>query len=310
MKLLKKEIKYVLNEFDLGNFKSVKALSGGMVNYNFIVKTDCGKFIVKILGYKLNTWWRYKKKLEYDVLEFLRKNNYPYSIPRYKLDKNGKYILRYNGKYFQAYTMIEGKNVSNMTDSRVREVARAVAKYHKIVEDFPIEKSNYWTEKWEWMIKKYDLMKKVRPKNKLDRLMKDNLEFFDNLLKKLLKIKINKNILLNHADFNKTNLLWEGNKLVGIIDFENISFRPRAFDVSYIRGNDSQDKIMLEEYRKYNSFSKSEEKNLIVFRLLETCNLFWWNYLGMDKRPDLKYIAMKRDIGRAKRWVKMWEKGN
>ncbi|MAG61478.1 hypothetical protein CMI43_01510 [Candidatus Pacearchaeota archaeon] len=67
---------------------------------------------------------------------------------------------------------------------------------------------------------------------------------------------------------------------------------------------------MLEEYRKYNSFSKSEEKNLIVFRLLETCNLFWWNYLGMDKRPDLKYIAMKRDIGRAKRWVKMWEKGN
>jgi Ser/Thr protein kinase RdoA (MazF antagonist) len=206
--------------------------------------------------------------------------------------------------------MIEGKNVSNMTDSRVREVARAVAKYHKIVEDFPIEKSNYWTEKWEWMIKKYDLMKKVRPKNKLDRLMKDNLEFFDNLLKKLLKIKINKNILLNHADFNKTNLLWEGNKLVGIIDFENISFRPRAFDVSYIRRNDSQDKIMLEEYRKYNSFSKSEEKNLIVFRLLETCNLFWWNYLGMDKRPDLKYIAMKRDIGRAKRWVKMWEKGN
>ena len=49
-----------------------------------------------------------------------------------------------------------------------------------------------------------------------------NIDFFENLLKRLIKLNLNKDLLLAHSDFSLSNLLFKKNKLVGIIDFENL----------------------------------------------------------------------------------------
>ena len=45
MELTKRAIQKVVNEFELGIIKSYKIIKGGLVNHNYIVKTEKGNYI-------------------------------------------------------------------------------------------------------------------------------------------------------------------------------------------------------------------------------------------------------------------------
>ncbi len=62
---------------------------------------------------------------------------------------------------------------------------------------------------------------------------------------------------------------------------------------------------MNDTYKKYNYLSKKEEDNIIAFKLIQSCNMFWWSYLEMKKRPELKYKWLLRAIKHGKKYNKM-----
>jgi len=307
MKLTKKEIEKVSGLYDLGKVRSAKHIPGGMINYNFNVKTDKGNFIVRKLGYKLNSWWGNKKELEFGVIEYLYKKRFPYQIPKFIKNKNGNYISKVDRALFEVYERIPGRKIVNLNNKQFKEMVKALATYHKIMKNFPLKKKFSWSDDNKWMLEKYALVRKVKPKTKVDRLMLKHLDFYEDLLKKLLKINIQQDCLVTHSDFSVYNLLWKNNELVGVLDFENLGYKPKLFDIAYVWKGDNRKKMLVDTYLKYNSLSKKEENNIIIYKLLQNCNMFWWSYLGMDKRPELKYRWIQRTLRYGIKYVKMWD---
>jgi len=130
--------------------------------------------------------------------------------------------------------------------------------------------------------------------------MLDNLDFFVNALESV-KDAHERGSRVLHGDLGQGNVLFDGDKVTGIIDFDNVNMRPIGRDIilsiercDYKRRGVYDDKIQifLREYRKYNRFPKNKERNLIIMKLRNNCSVFWWFYEGMKKNHDKRYQSL------------------
>lgn len=306
MKLTKKELERVCAIYDLGKLKKFELIKWGIVNHNYDIVTDKGKFIVRIFGHKLTPWKKENIKRQFMVLEYLEKVKFPYKIPIPIKNKNKKNTYRINGKTLWVYEKINGEQTRKLSKAQLINVARAFAIYHKTIEKIKIEIK---TPDYLWLRKRYSSMEKVNPKNNVDRLMLDNIEFFKIILDRLDEDKNGENYIISHSDFHASNILFEGNQVVGILDFDNVNIWPRAKDLantlrdvcSTHKGIDKQKiNIFLKEYTKVINLTKYERKKIISYMLGHFCMIFWWFYEGMKKAPHMKQIFLQDTIMRAR----------
>ena len=47
------DAKKICTDLDLGKFKSIKLMKGGLVNFNFLLRTDKGDFVIRIIGFQM-----------------------------------------------------------------------------------------------------------------------------------------------------------------------------------------------------------------------------------------------------------------
>lgn len=311
--LSKKEANVVAGKYDLGKMKEFFLIQGGLLNYNFLFKTDKGEFIIRILGSKLDKKKKDKLKTEFKVLNFLDKNNFPYSVPVPILNKNNKEIYDLEDKKLWVYKKLEGNRVWNLNKEKFKEIPKALAIYHKFVSKLKV-KENFSFYDFDWLVQEYKKMKKVKPKNKIDKLMLENIDFFEKYLLEYNKINLRKDIIPTHSDFSKSNMLFKGNKIVAFLDFDNLEIAPKIKDVAYsikqscfrkdYRLNKNKMNLFLKEYRKYSKLTKEEEKAIIPLIILDNCLVFWWFYREMKKKLDKQYVLMLYTIKTTKNLVK------
>ncbi|MAG78492.1 hypothetical protein CL616_03960, partial [archaeon] len=111
MKPTIKESKKICSELDLGKYQNIKLIKGGLVNFNFLLKTNKGEFIIRILGQKITPPKQKRLNYEFDLMEFLDKNKFPYLIPLPIKAKNTKKRLhKINNKNFWVYKKLPGKS--------------------------------------------------------------------------------------------------------------------------------------------------------------------------------------------------------
>lgn len=295
----------VAEEYQLGKIILSKLIKGGNINYNFSVKTDKGDFIVRQLGYKLDGWFAKHKPFEFEVLEFLSQQDFPYRIPRMMRTKKGEYILKIEEQLFEVYPKIKGRCVLKPNRFQVKGAAKALATYHKVIRNFPgqqKELDDFGHAKW-----RYSQLRAVKTKTPTDKYMLKYIDLFENTLIDLLKFDRNKNVTVIHGDFNRANLLFIKNKLVGILDFENVEWAPMVQDFA----SGCTDGVMnsfVKEYKKYNSISSQEEKIIIPLKLLKICDIFAWVYLDDHKKKDRRIPMMRRMVKRLKENLSLMNK--
>ena len=296
--------------FDIGKIKEVKYIDRGVVNYVFYVETDKGKFVVKRLGREMSDYLREQKLYEFTMLDYLKKSNFPYKIPVFLKDKKGGYLSKIGKDNFEVCKWIEGYNLvkAELDNEKLRELARGVAIYHSFSMKFkglPVNKKDYG-----WMMRKLEEIEKVEPKEDVDGFALKNVRFFKKVLFEILKVNDNIDVTLCHSDFSFYNVLFNNGKMIGIIDFENLRWDPKARDVAYVcnKLNESQTKLFIDEYRKYVRFSKKEEKLILPLILQINCGSFWWTYLGMKKYTDTRLEALKAIVEKTKTWYKLWKR--
>lgn len=309
MRLLKKDAQKISNDYSLGDIKNIDLIKGGLINYNFEIKTDKGKFIIRFLEHKSNEANKRKLKLEFKTLEFLNEKKFPYNVPYPIKNKKGRYLSNLNGKKFWIYKKINGKNVKKLNKEKLKGIVVLLATYHKFVKRIKLKKEDliYTTNFFNmaWLKKEYFKMEKIKPKTKLGKLMKKNLELFSNILDKISKIDFNKNITITHSDFHKNNILFKGDVVIALLDFDNLETVSLIKDVAYAiqntcieheKINKNKMNFFLKEYEKINKLSKEEKEIIIPAIIREKCIFFWWDYKEMKKRKDLKYKFMEDTI--------------
>jgi len=312
MKLTKKEIKQISEFYDLGDIKSIKTVSGGWVNHNFNFITSKGSFIIRVLGNKFNKFKKYQLNFEFKILEHLENSNFPYKIPIPLKNIKGKCILKINNKTIWAYKKINGKIIEKTTNTQLKEMAIALATYHKHIKNFKLT-SKIERDNIRGLKTKLVSMGKIKPKNKLDRLMLENLELIKNLLKKVEDKKFTEHILPIHLDFHNKNLLYSKNKLTGILDFENVRIAPRIRDIAYLIKTtveygknkfSKRMKFIINEYEKVTPLTIKEKKDIIFILARDACIMFEFFYPKKEKTfkivPEGDYLCLKWTIDVAK----------
>ncbi len=78
MDLTKKEIIRILDNYKIGTLVSYKAIERGEVNYNWIVKTTEGKYILR----KENSFKKLPDlEFQFNYITYLKAHEFPYRIP-------------------------------------------------------------------------------------------------------------------------------------------------------------------------------------------------------------------------------------
>lgn len=304
MKLTKKEAEKIVKLYDLGELKKFKLNPGGAVNYNFDFHTSKGIYIIRILGHKMTKWKKEKLELEFELLDFLKNNEFPYKVPEPLKNNIGKFLFKLNNNYFWVYEKIPGK--VNYKYNNLREVAKALATFHKLTKKFNLNlKQKYYDLNW-LSLKYFEIRRKIshlKKMNKVDKLVEDNLNLFESALNRIIKINYSKNIILTHSDFGVHNFLFKGNKITALLDFDNLGSNPRAKEISYplrrlcfVGGRLSKlkMKLFLKEYEKIIKIKKEEKDILLPMMVLDNCNVFWWVYMEMKKIHTKNTILLKK----------------
>ncbi len=311
MKLTKKEAQKIANLYLLGNVKQIKPLTEGWVNDSFVLKTEKGKFVVQFLGRKYDSSAKKKMKLQFKVLNYLKKKKFPYEIPFPLESKQKTYLLKFKNKGIWVYPFIEGEVIKwQLTRNEFKRIIKVMTDYHKYIWGLG-DQGDGGLDNFDWLIKKYRNLKKNKQNKKLDKLMKDNIHFFINVCKKLKELKWGK-LILTHSDISYNNVIVNKGKITGIIDFDNICASPRVRDlaISMIRNNylgtkwsKNKTEFMVKEYEKSIKLSKKEKDLIIPLILREYASVFLWFYNGMKKNRKYAFWCMEDAAKESKKLV-------
>ena len=303
MKLEK--LQSIADDFCLGQIKDFLLLDTGMVNYNYKIVSDKGIFIIKISKSNICEVKTRNINLQNKVLIYLNKNNFCYEIPLPIKSLNGDLFRMVNDNYVMVYSWIDGEHFTEKESQR--EIMKSLAKYHLAIKDFHSKDLIEFDMKW--IFGKYDKMKKIKPKNKTDRLMLDNLEIIENCMLKFQHNDHNENKLVTHSDFSFDNILFKDKEVSAIIDFGNVEYAPRIKDIArFIIITCVKNSVFIKKdmetllvaYSSINPLTEQETKMIIPFMILNECVDFWWEYCEMKSTKEVRYERLLHSIERVK----------
>lgn len=301
MKLTKKDLIHISKTFDIGTPKDIELIEDGMINTNFVLTTDKGEFVLRFLRKNADDKYVKERKLEFKVLDTLQKNNYPYQIPFPIKDSLGNIISELKGRKYWIYRFMEGDKVRRLNLKQVKQIARAISKYHFIVSKIKGNRKKGLSN-LDWMKRRYNKMKKAKGNNILNKTMLKYFDYFEKSFNSVNNLKFEGKTLPVHADFHQNNVLFKEDRLVGVLDFDNVSWSLKSKDLancmkSVCKADKSQEldpkkiKAFLQEYRKHNSLTDKEIRMIKPLMIRNFCVIFWWGYEGGlkddKKRPKI-----------------------
>jgi Ser/Thr protein kinase RdoA (MazF antagonist) len=313
MKLTKKEMTEIAKIYNLGNVVSVRVISGGWNNYNFYLKTEKGNFIVRGLGREQTSKRKKQIKLEFNVLEYLNKKEFPYEIPIPIKSIKNNYIFKIKNKNVWVYKRINGYVLRSLNQIQLRNMIKALAIYHKTIRNFPL-KNKKEENQLRGLKKEFIEMKKIKPKNKSEVIIQKNVDMMINILERIKDKKFEQNLLLIHLDFHKKNILYKDNGVMGILDFENLVIAPRIRDIAYLIKTTidygkkrfiKKVKFIIREYDKVNPLSRPEKEDILLILARDSCIMFdYYSKSKSLKVDDGDYSCLNWTINTAKQIVR------
>lgn len=316
MKLSKKEVEDISKDYNLGRVSEFSLISGGLANYNFLLKTDKGEFILRFLGKEINKKKMQKIKLEFMVLDYLYKNKFRYSTPKPLRNQRRKYLSSLRKNIFWVYKKLDGERIWKINPIQFKEIAKALALYHKKISGIKCTKPSLEYE-FDFILKEYKKMKRITPKNKIDKLMRRSIDLFLNQLDKYKKIDLNNNLIITHSDFSKSNMLFNENNLIAFLDFDNLEIAPKIKDIAYsikqscfskdYKLDKTKMNFFLKEYERHFNITETEKEQIIPFIILDNCIKFWWFYKKMKKKLDKQFVLMLYTIKITKNLIEAQE---
>lgn len=284
----------------------------GNVNKNWLIETERKKFVLKELEKTKNG-----EELQFEIsyLNYFHQKKFPYRIPGPVRTINGESYIDHRGTIYWVYNFIEGKITTIMDDTKIKEIAKMVALYHELLESSPysygkkdIQRYNTWIlqelREYRRDLETHDYL------NSSDKI----LESYGKRLEEIL-ITLNKEKCCNlktyaiHRDLRSENLLWNNNKLIGIIDFENVPGYQEPFvkDLSVIISNICKNKekpeksniqkvrTLLETYRRLRP-NRDEELGLVtkfmINGLIEDFNFAYWQTRNDSLRSNISKLLL------------------
>jgi homoserine kinase type II len=212
----------LIDDYGLVRVTAAHGIATGSVNTNYVLDTPRGKHLLRIDEVK----GELDVKRELDLLLFLRKSGFP--CPQPLGDRKGRHYRDVGGKCVSLYRWIEGtiRPVERLTTERLEQVGRLLAELHTIGKQYKKGIENRFS--YDRIAELYGRVRDKLPAyfKRIVRTLDDEVEY----LHHYLDTKLPRGII--HGDLFHDNLVFKGDKLVGMLDFEAAARGRYVFDLA------------------------------------------------------------------------------
>jgi homoserine kinase type II len=294
----------------------------GEVNHNYIIKTLTGKYILRQVSHSHHKNTN-DLKFELSYFDYLKNAGFPYGVPSPIPTRDGGLFVTVQGYYYWLYNFLEGTVALKLNESRLRQLARMMASYHVLIERSNLSNGKPASD----LLNRTAMLKEIgdfrTEITRGKRTTKDEFTFLAEsakLTRMLLGLDESPHLNVGrypiHRDLIPENLLWKQGKLVGVIDFENVSGSndPVVKDVSVTMQYCCRDKKVrhqldidlakrfLQSYKKYRPLSDEEVRlipALITAGFVEDFAYAFWMLRNDPKRANPHRLIL---YSRAAQW--------
>jgi Ser/Thr protein kinase RdoA (MazF antagonist) len=307
-----KEIKDVLDNYNINSWEFLKNLGGGNSD-NILIKTNKGRKVLK------RYYWSLASTIyEHSILQFLTNKNF--SVPRLESNNKGTTYTQIGKEHYAVSDFIEGHCFlfyykSTKTMAHYVELAgKKLAQLHQLVHGFEAQgrKLNGYMpdgkKLWrgvDWHLKVLeDFFKEIIQ----DKRVKFLISIQDKLKKKLIELGRYYELpdkefvkLIIHGDYSPQNILFNNKNISTVLDFGDANLNFRSIDVA--RGMETFSKtgkfginpkyamIFLKSYHEQQRLSKKEIEaipDLIMWRHLK--NIIWSLYSVLESHKNQLFL--------------------
>jgi homoserine kinase type II len=227
--LTQHDVERALQSYDLGTVRSARPASHGVVNETAFAETSAGRYVVRRNQRKLG---RASLDLRHRLLGWLRAHGFP--APRLIPARSGETAVEIDGRLFEVFTFIDGDEFNADRPAHINGAGTVLARYHSAVEDFPDlpldQGPRYTTSSLPGLIERTmqrDVMGDLtEPLNWYDRRAVD--------LRKALPEAAYMALphVLIHGDVHRDNLIFRGDAVAALIDFDQVTIDARLVDIA------------------------------------------------------------------------------
>jgi len=281
-KLLEK----LANQFNLGEIRNSKELTGGIVNVSYKLETSEGQFILQQLSPILD-----KRVIDdyCSVQRHLRTNGL--HVPVLLNDINHKPCYTIENRIWRAFEFVENDGIQRSSPDIAYEAGLALGKFHKIMQSSKFEPT-FKIEGFHdtrMVLRKLERILKEQQYEEKSIAVKDEVSF---IRKKTNELYLEDNLpkTLIHGDPKLANFLFKDNRVISILDLDTMMSATELIDL----GDAMRSWCKLEEgiyepeifsaaligYRKNNQvkYSDKDIKNAMKLITLELSARFLIDY--------------------------------
>ncbi len=211
------EVRAWLRDFAIGEIIELRGVAAGITNTNYFVITQNNRYVLTIFE---------RNKLEelpyfVDLMTHLAKHGVPCPTPI--ADKNGLALHVLKGKPALMISCLKGSDTDTPNAAQCAQVAKALAQMHIAGRDFTRKSHNQLGADWRDVTAQQVLLKLTSEEQLL---LKTELDYQNTL--KLASLPHG----VVHGDLFRDNVLFDGEKLGGFIDFYYACDDNLAYDVA------------------------------------------------------------------------------
>lgn len=289
-----KFIKEVISSFDFKNANIRPIKTSGNVAY--AIKTSKKEYFLRLSSSGQRGRSKNEIEAEIEFLKYLKKKHIPVSAPI--KNKKGTSVISYNNHFGYIREFINGHDKQNPTNNEVRRFGELLGKFHNVIENFRTKNKrahifDIKTTRKHFIEDIPDIIKNGGScKEKFIQLYKREIN----------NLKLDKGLPKGtiHEDLGKRHVLWKGNEIVQMIDFDRSYYGPIILDLgqacrgwcfvdNWKKWSNSNFDSLLSGYSKYRKLNRHEQKSLIAsikFAVLERSLAFVLHYAYGERKKD------------------------
>ncbi|HUO03854.1 MAG TPA: homoserine kinase [Candidatus Binataceae bacterium] len=255
--LTKPFLREIADDYGLGRVTNASGIAQGSVNTNYLLETAKGKFLLRVDEVKSEN----ELKRELDLLVFLRRHSF--QCPHPLQDRMGRLHRSFNHRCVSLFRYQEGRVIAppRMKFSQLETIGRTLGNLHVIGKGYKKGIDNRFS--FERIADLYINVRSRLPSyfRKICRALDDEVEY----LTRYLEGKLPKGII--HGDLFADNLLFRGERLTAMLDFEAACRGKFIFDLAtavnalcFVDGMYSLDRFrrLLQGYESVRTLSLAE----------------------------------------------------
>ncbi len=279
--LSQEKILGLCSEYQIGSIVDIQIAPAGIENLNYFIKTIDGANSFSYVLTVIQTP-SYSGELYFPMMDLIQKNDMP--VPAPIADRKGNFFTLLGAQKAILQPCLPGTHLLETSKQDINQLAELVAKLHKIPHR-SIGRLARHPRDLAWITHQ-----KERLNRTLDEPQKSLIELSLARVQRLSdsQDKLNLNLALIHGDLFQDNVLFEKNKITGILDFHHASIGYCMYDLAVIAIDWCQNKIgelnddslqsMLKSYNDVKSITSDEFKFFRSFIVFAALN-FWLSRL-------------------------------